>query len=74
MGREGKSSMQFLLNLGKKGFTLFDNQEDFLYELIEILVDLESTLDFEVKKEKSYYKGKVKLLYKKKRINISFFF
>lgn len=74
MGREGKSSMQFLLNLGKKEFTLFDNQEDFLYELIEILVDLESTLDFEVKKEKSYYKGKVKLLYKKKRINISFFF
>jgi len=36
--------------LGKKKLNLFDENEDALFDFIKFLVDLESTIDFEVKK------------------------
>ncbi len=72
--REGKSTLLFLLKLGKKKLSLFDENEDTLFDFIKFLVDLESTIDFEVKKWDFWYEGKVKLLYKKKKVVIKFYF
>ncbi|NUJ97618.1 UDP-N-acetylmuramoyl-L-alanine--D-glutamate ligase [Candidatus Gracilibacteria bacterium] len=73
-GREGKSTLLFLFKLGKKRVSLFDEKEEVLFDFIKFLVDLENTLDFEVKKGEFGYEGKVKLLYKQKKVTIKFYF
>lgn len=74
LGREGKSTLRFLLEAWVKNFSLFDEDAEKMYEIMKYFIDQEVSLDFEVKKENGCYKGKIKILYKHKKRTIKFYF
>lgn len=74
LGKEGKSSLSFLLGIWTKKIGVFDDREESMYDFSAFLVATQKSFDFEVEKENGYYKGKVKYLSGKKIIKIKFCF
>ena len=73
-GKEGKSSLHFLLAIGTKKIGIFDDKEESMYEFSKFLVDSRKSFDFQMIKDDWCYRGKVKYLVWKKIVKLRFCF
>lgn len=73
-GKEGKSSLSFLLRIHTSHIWIFDDREDTVYELSKFLVDTKKSFDLTIEEYNSWFIGNVIFKTKHHTSKIQFFF